>query len=221
MDDAVAGSGAPKGGRKVTHMTHGRRAMWLLGVVAAAGLSLVGTQAAEAHGRGGGRIVIRGGYGLGWYGMGPFGWYGYSPFFAPYWAYGPYQQAPAVDMNYAMMAGFGAIDMNVKPNHAEVWVDGKYAGEARDLDGDPTYLWLKDGRQEPRPRQDERRTARWGRLSDPPARSHATTHERRRRAREPSGAVACSRLGRAAGFRPPAARRRDRRSGRPRPRSPR
>lgn len=144
MDGAVAGSGAPKGGRKVTHMTHGRRAMWLLGVVAAAGLSLVGTQAAEAHGRGGGRIVIRGGYGLGLYGMGPFGWYGYSPFFAPYWAYGPYQ-APAVDMNYAMMAGFGAIDMNVKPNHAEVWVDGKYAGEARDLDGDPTYLWLKDG----------------------------------------------------------------------------
>jgi len=33
----------------------------------------------------------------------------------------------------------------VKPNRADVWVDGKYAGEARDLDGYPSYLWLKEG----------------------------------------------------------------------------
>jgi hypothetical protein len=48
-------------------------------------------------------------------------------------------------MNYAMMAGFGAVELNVKPNRADVWVDGKYVGEARDLDGYPSYLWLADG----------------------------------------------------------------------------
>jgi hypothetical protein len=25
------------------------------------------------------------------------------------------------------------------------WVDGKYVGEARDVDGYPSYLWLADG----------------------------------------------------------------------------
>jgi hypothetical protein len=42
------------------------------------------------------------------------------------------------------MAGF-APSANVKPNRADVWVDGKYVGEARDLDGYPSYLWLAEG----------------------------------------------------------------------------
>jgi hypothetical protein len=33
----------------------------------------------------------------------------------------------------------------VNPKQAEVWVDGKYVADARDLDGDPSYLWLKQG----------------------------------------------------------------------------
>ena len=33
----------------------------------------------------------------------------------------------------------------MNPKQAEVWVDGKYVAEARDLDGDPSYLWLKQG----------------------------------------------------------------------------
>jgi hypothetical protein len=48
-------------------------------------------------------------------------------------------------MNYAMMSGMGAVELNVKPNRADVWVDGRYVAEARDLDGYPTYLWLPDG----------------------------------------------------------------------------
>ena len=36
-------------------------------------------------------------------------------------------------MNAAMIAGFGAVELNVKPNRADVWVDGRYVGEARDL----------------------------------------------------------------------------------------
>ncbi len=131
-------------------MTNGKRAASLLGALAVAGLSLFGTTAAEAHGRGGGRVIIRGGFrggfGHGWYGFGPYGWYGFSPFFAPYWAYGPYYgPTGGVDMNVAMMAGFGAVEMNVKPNRAEVWVDGKYVADARDLDGYPSYLWLEKG----------------------------------------------------------------------------
>ena len=50
-----------------------------------------------------------------------------------------------VDLNAAMVAGYGGVDLNVKPNRADVWVDGKYVGEARDLDGSPTYLWLAEG----------------------------------------------------------------------------
>ena len=57
------------------HMTHGK-VVSLLGAVAVAGLSLLGTTAAEAHGRGG-RVVIRGGFG-GWHGFGPYGWYGFN-----------------------------------------------------------------------------------------------------------------------------------------------
>ena len=41
--------------------------------------------------------------------------------------------------------GLGAIDVHVKPGKAEVWVDGKFVGSARDFDGLPTYLWLKEG----------------------------------------------------------------------------
>lgn len=118
---------------------------------------LVGTVAlfpavADAHGRGGfhggGRVIVGGHFnpyfGLD-YGWGPF----WSSYWGPYWGYpyGPYAYGPreSVDMNAAMIAGYGAIDLNVKPNRAEVRVDGKYVGEARDLDGSPSYLWLKDG----------------------------------------------------------------------------
>ena len=70
------------------------------------------------------------------YGWGPYG--GWGPYYPGY-------PAGGVDMNYAMMSGIGAVELNVKPNRADVWVDGRYAGEARDLDGYPTYLWLADG----------------------------------------------------------------------------
>ena len=96
-------------------------------------------------GRGGSRVVVVPGYG-GFYGLGPMWW---SPFYSEaYWSlYGPgaYRAAGGVDMNVAMMAGWGAIELNVKPNRADVWVDGKYVGEARDLDGYPSYLWLERG----------------------------------------------------------------------------
>jgi len=38
-----------------------------------------------------------------------------------------------------MVAGFGAIELNAKPNRADVWVDGKYVGEVARPHGYPSY----------------------------------------------------------------------------------
>ena len=39
----------------------------------------------------------------------------------------------------------GAVALDVKPDRADVWADGEYVGEARDLDGRPSLLWLREG----------------------------------------------------------------------------
>jgi hypothetical protein len=143
----------------MTGAIRGRRAFAATAVLAGALLVPTGAMAQGRHGgggggrgHGGGTVIVRGGYyapwfgfGVGW-GWGPWGYYGYAP-----WAYGPwgypgaYAPEGGVPMGVAMMSGFGAVDLNVKPNRADVWVDGKYVGEARDLDGYPSYLWLKEG----------------------------------------------------------------------------
>jgi hypothetical protein len=116
----------------------------LVGVIAAF------PQAADAHGRGGFHHGIVGGnfFGDPFFGWGYYGWpyYGFGPYSGPYWspyygAYGP----NSFDMGLAAAAGIGAVDLNVKPNQAEVWVDGKFVAEARDLDGSPSFLWLREG----------------------------------------------------------------------------
>ncbi len=83
--------------------------------------------------------------------------FGFGPGFRSYWGpwgfwsywgpYGPHahSEGGGVPMSFALMAGFGALDLNVKPGAAEVWVDGKFVGEARDLDGYPSFLWLQEG----------------------------------------------------------------------------
>jgi len=138
----------------------GRKALAATATLVVALVVPTGAMAQGHRGRGGhgGGTVIGGGgfygpwlgFGAGWgYGLyGPWGYgaWGYGP-----WGYGPWGYpgyfAPegGVPMGVAMMSGFGAVDLNVKPNRADVWVDGKYVGEARDLDGYPSYLWLKEG----------------------------------------------------------------------------
>ena len=107
-------------------------------ILLVAGMSLRLPSTAEARGPRG----YRGGFVGGGFGWGP--WFGPYSYYGPY-GYGPYAAPGGVSFGVAMMAGFGAVDMNVKPNQAEVWVDGKYVAEARDLDGYPSYLWLKQG----------------------------------------------------------------------------
>jgi hypothetical protein len=121
-----------------------RRRVALTAAALIAGAVLALPASASAHGRGHGRVVIGGGY----YGFAPawgWGWGWGGPYYWP--PYGPYAYGPegGVDPGAAMMAGFGAVDVDAKPNQAEVWADGKYVGVARDLDGYPSFLWLKEG----------------------------------------------------------------------------
>ncbi len=140
-------------------MTHGKRTGLALG--AALGLAwgglLLSVPNAEAYGRRG-HVVVHGfrpffGAYFGPY-FGPYFGFGFGPYFgpyfSPYWAgypgyYGYYGPSGGPDMAVAAMTGWGALDLNVKPNQAEVWVDGKYMGEAREFDGYPAYLWLEKG----------------------------------------------------------------------------
>jgi hypothetical protein len=109
-----------------------------------------GAAYAQHHGggHGHGRVVVGGGFYGPWWGFGMglgygfYGPWGYGPWGYPGGYYGP---EGGVSMGVAMMSGFGGVDLDVKPNRADVWVDGKYVGEARDLDGYPSYLWLKEG----------------------------------------------------------------------------
>lgn len=123
-------------------MTRGRRAGLAVAVAVAVTGAAFAPYEAEAHGRGGGRrvVYVGGGFYSPWYGFGPYWGWGWGPYPAAYYA-----PPGGIDMGVAMMAGFGAVELNVKPNRADVWVDGKYVGEARDLDGYPSYLWLADG----------------------------------------------------------------------------
>ena len=124
-------------------------------VLAAFGLLAFGAllEAAPAEARRGGFSHGRGGigfrvpglfapyYGYGYYGLHR-GFYGY-----PY-AYGPYARPGregGLNATQARLMGVGAIDLSVKPGKAEVWVDGNFLGAARDFDGSPAYLWLKEG----------------------------------------------------------------------------
>ncbi|MCM2270370.1 MAG: PEGA domain-containing protein, partial [Thermoanaerobaculia bacterium] len=40
---------------------------------------------------------------------------------------------------------YGALDTDVSPERAEVWLDGRKIGVADDFDGFPNYLWLEKG----------------------------------------------------------------------------
>jgi len=102
-------------------------------------LALGASRDASAHGH----VVVHGGFyyggyypwgfGLGW---GPYWGWGWGPY--PYYGSGP-------EMGAAMVSGMGAVELKVKPNKADVWVDNRYVGAAKDLDGYPNYLWLSDG----------------------------------------------------------------------------
>ncbi|HEX9800387.1 MAG TPA: PEGA domain-containing protein [Thermoanaerobaculia bacterium] len=79
---------------------------------------------------------------------------GWGPYWGPYWGgywggywdgygYGPRLGYPRVYPQPG--AVYGALDTDLSPERAEVWVDGERVGVADDFDGFPDYLWLEKG----------------------------------------------------------------------------
>lgn len=70
-----------------------------------------------------------GGYGYGTYGYGSYGYH--------------YRAQLQSALTQARLSGVGALDLGVKPNRVEVFVDGEYIGRNGQFDGAPNYLWLE------------------------------------------------------------------------------
>jgi hypothetical protein len=96
---------------------------------------------------GGGRhdrpvVVIGGGgwYNDPWY----WGWGGHWGWWGPWWGWGP--SGVGYDRPYRGSGeAYGALDLDLWPEDAEVYVDGERVGDADDFDGFPAFLWLPRG----------------------------------------------------------------------------
>lgn len=69
--------------------------------------------------------------------------YGDYPYYPRHYGYGYYSYGPRPYGNAGVQAG--AIDFDVSPADARVYVDGEYVGLVDDFDGSPSYLWLSPG----------------------------------------------------------------------------
>lgn len=89
------------------------------------------------------RHSSRSGFYLGW---GPYWGATWSGYWGGYWS--PYWYGPGIGYAAVYPRGgerYGALDTDVSPERAEVWIDGRKVGRADDFDGFPTYLWLDKG----------------------------------------------------------------------------
>lgn len=101
------------------------------------------------HGRGGhgGHYYYGGGYYPYHY---PYGWgnYGFWPGFYGWWWWGypsyGYGNYPGGYYDYGRDRA-GALDFDVAPARAEIYLDGQYVGKVDGFDGWPRYLWLPKG----------------------------------------------------------------------------
>jgi hypothetical protein len=113
---------------------------WLLAVIGTlAALVLMAGAAAsrsEAGWNVGVGVGVGGYYGPGYYGPGYYGpYYGYYPYYPYYGYYPPAYYYPA----------YGFIQTAVKPEAAEVWVDGNYSGHAGDFNSQGNLLSVTPG----------------------------------------------------------------------------
>lgn len=87
-----------------------------------------------------------GGYRSGrYYGWGGYygGWGGWWPWWYP--TYGGTTVIMEPGYRYGGGGGTGALDLDVSPENAQIFVDGEFVGRADDYDGFPTFLWLASG----------------------------------------------------------------------------
>lgn len=75
--------------------------------------------------------------------------YSYHPWA---WAWGPYGYYPPYPWGLGvywyperMHDSMGALDLDIRPEKAQVYLDGHQIGVADDFDGWPRYLWLEEG----------------------------------------------------------------------------
>ena len=112
-------------------------------------------------------------YGCGHYGYGSHRYYSpYYGYYSPYYGYSPYAYYPPYYRGHRYYGDFGdrydtdvhitvegdsgtrhggalgALDVDVEPQRAEIFVDGYLVGEADQFDGYPNYLWLDEGTYE-------------------------------------------------------------------------
>jgi hypothetical protein len=79
----------------------------------------------------------------------PYYYYGYGPYYGHYgfgyypWGYGG--GGYALPRYYSGAPLTGAIDLNVHPKKAKVFLNGQFIGKAGKYDGWPQYLWLPEG----------------------------------------------------------------------------
>jgi hypothetical protein len=79
----------------------------------------------------------------------PYHWGGYwgSYWGSPYYGWGGYWGPAYGYTTVYPVAGatHGALDLDVSPETAEIYVDGQLVGKADDFDGFPDFLWLEKG----------------------------------------------------------------------------
>ena len=89
-----------------------------------------------------------GAFGLGYFYYDPYTWYGYDPYRYgggyPYYG-GGYGGYPYGGYGNSTRYEFGDLRLQVEPRHAEVYVDGYFAGHVDDFDGIFQSLTLEDG----------------------------------------------------------------------------
>lgn len=98
-------------------------------------------------------------YGDPYYYGSPFGHYGYTRLglyfgFSGFYRYDPYYghydqpNLVKIDDGRAEGKNVGALDLNVRPKDAEVYLNGHYVGTTGNYDGYPQFLWLEEGEYE-------------------------------------------------------------------------
>lgn len=84
-----------------------------------------------------------GAFGLGYFYYDPYRWYGYDPYYSPYYRHSPYYRGQYYGSDYDYYTG--ELRLQVRPRHAEVYVDGYFAGHVDDFDGIFQSLRLEEG----------------------------------------------------------------------------
>ena len=84
-----------------------------------------------------------GSYGLGYFYYDPYAWYDSYPYYSSYPTYYPNYNGGYYQYRYGYPTG--ELRLQVRPRHAEVYVDGFYAGRVDDFDGFLQALRIEEG----------------------------------------------------------------------------